>query len=110
MGTVIDTTYYPTEPILIGADWGAGSGHKFTFSQDISSVVFSLTFENNGTEIIQLTEANGRITHSGAYIIYLKISHTDTATLSPSIAIGNLLGTSGTDVNKYMTINTEIIR
>ena len=109
MGTAINKTWYPSYPIKKGTDWGGSTGHKLTFSSDISSVVFTLEIKNRkGTELLlTLTESSG-ITHSGTYDIYIAIGNITTAALPSGGVKCELYGTSGGVVTHWMNIETEV--
>lgn len=107
-GQVIDNVWIPEIPIIQGVDWGGSTGHTFTAGENISGVVFSLALYR-GTELITtLTEANSMITHSGNFIIYIKIPKATTATLSKGVVKGDLLGTSGGVTSLFGSISTFI--
>lgn len=107
-GQIIDNTWIPEIPIIQDVDWGGSTGHTWTADQDISGVTFALSLQRNGVEIVELTEANSMITHSGTYVIYLKIPKATTATLTKGIIEGDLLGTSGGVTTLYGSIKTFI--
>lgn len=109
MSNINGTTWILSDsPIRRGYDWGSGSGHLITCSENISSVDFSISFKRSGVEIIALTEGDG-ITHDGNYNIYLKIQDADTLNLSTGILIGELQGDSAGDISYYGTIQLEVI-
>jgi len=107
-GQIIDTTWIPAIPIIQGVDWGGSTGHTITASEAISSVVFSIALYRGSELILTLTEANSMITHSGSYIIYIKIPKATTSTLSKGAVKGDILGTVSGVTSYYGTISTII--
>ena len=111
MSSVVDTTWVLSDsPIRRGVDWGAGSGMPIVANEIISAVTFELVFKRNGLTVITLNEANGRITHSGSYTIYITISDTDTESLTTGLLVGKLIGTTVSGRTTYYgSIQVEVI-
>ena len=107
-GQIIDKTWITDNPIIQGVDWGGSTGHTLTASEAISTVTFSIAFYRGSELIVTLTEANSMITHSGSYIIYIKIPKATTSTLSKGAVKGDILGTVGGVTSYYGTISTFI--
>lgn len=102
-GQIIDNTWIPEIPIIIGVDWGGSNGHTWTADQDISAVTFTCIFKRGEKTIVSAT-----CTNSGTYGLLIKIPKATTATLTPGAVRADVLGTAGGVTTLYGSIETVI--
>lgn len=104
----VEEILYIDEPIRQGVDWGGSQGFEMVSDTVITSYTFELALKHGDQTIVTLTEANGYLTKSGSYTLYMKIPRTQTSIIKKGLVLqGNLVGVASGVSTFFGTINVQ---